>query len=164
MQKNDGSVTRFRVIDTEAYFQMVKLSLAETGSAQVRVTGNSMWPMLHHLRDSVTIIPHGKIRRGDVVLFDRQNGRYALHRVIRTGEQGFTMAGDNQWHVERDLPYAQIVGVVDSMVRNGRSISCSKKSVRFYAWLVTLFTLPRIYLRRAVGKVLKPFRRGRSRV
>ena len=148
----------------ESLSPLISEIVSAGGTVEITVTGNSMWPMLHHLRDSVTIIPHGKIRRGDVVLFDRQNGRYALHRVIRTGEQGFTMAGDNQWHVERDLPYAQIVGVVDSMVRNGRSISCSKKSVRFYAWLVTLFTLPRIYLRRAVGKVLKPFRRGRSRV
>ena len=29
------------------------------------------------------------------------------------------MAGDNQWHLERALPYGQILGVVDEIVRDG---------------------------------------------
>ena len=82
-----------RVLPTEQYFSLVRQQLAETGQAFVRVTGVSMQPLLRHLRDGVVLGPPQRLRRGDIVLFDRLNGRYALHRVIRVGKNGFTMAG-----------------------------------------------------------------------
>lgn len=131
-----------KVLPTETYFSMVRQALSDHGQAFVRVTGVSMLPLLHHLRDGVVLVPCQTVRSGDIVLFDRKNGRYALHRVIRTGKNGFTMAGDNQWHLEKDLPYDQIVGVVSCIIRGGRSISCENFALKMYARAVTLCSIP----------------------
>lgn len=144
-----------RVLPTEVYFDLVREMLLLNGQACVRVTGTSMQPLLHHLRDEVILIQPEKVRQGDIVLFDRRDGRYALHRVIRSGKDTFTMAGDNQWHVEEDLPCGQIVGVVSAVVRDGRRIECSSTVLRLYAQAVTLMTFPRIRLRRVLSRLLK---------
>ena len=147
-----NSSNSVQFIPTKEYFTLVRRMLSETGQASVRVTGVSMRPLLEHLRDSVIIAEPEHIRTGDIVLFDRLNGRYALHRVIRKGKDGFTMAGDNQWFFERDLPYNQIAGVVTNINRKGRIISCEKKSMQIYARAVVMLTMPRIYLYRLVRK------------
>lgn len=151
-----------RVIPTEEYFFLVRRQLAENGQAYVRVTGSSMMPLLRHLRDGVIIVPPEKVRRGDIVLFDRLNGRYALHRVIRVKKDGFTMAGDNQWHVENGLPYGQIVGVAAWIDRGGKMMPCNNFFLVILSFLLTSLTLPRIYLRKAVSRLAKPFRRQRK--
>ena len=151
------------VIPTEAYFSRVRQALSENGRAYVRVTGDSMRPLLRHLKDGVVIVPPDRIRRGDIVLFDRRNGRYALHRVIRKGKNGFTMAGDNQWHMETDLPYDQVVGVVSDVVRGDRAIPCRHFFLRFYSYVVTELTFPRIYIWKAVGRLRKLWRHSEIR-
>lgn len=147
-----------RVLPTEKYFAMIRQTLYVSGQAYVRVTGNSMWPMLRHLRDGVVISSRERVHVGDIVLFDRLNGHYALHRVIKKGRNGFTMAGDNQCHMEEALPYDQIMGVAVSIDRNGHKISRNNYFVKSYAIVVTAFTFPRIYLWKLVQKLGKPFR------
>lgn len=154
-----GSVPSVQLLPTEQYFSLIRQQLADKGQAFVRVTGISMQPLLRHVRDGVILAPPSRIRRGDIVLFDRRNGHYALHRVIRAQKSGFTMAGDNQWHVEKDLPYDQVVGVAIAIDRNGRRIPCTNFFIKIYAWAVPAFTFPRIYLRKALGKLVKRFRR-----
>ncbi len=154
-----GSRAPVQILPTETYFDLVRCQLEGSGQAYVRVTGSSMQPLLRHLRDGVVIEPPARIRTGDIVLFDRRNGRYALHRVIRRGKRGFTMAGDNQWHMEHNLPYDQVVGVVTVIVRNGRRVSRNNLSLKIYTWTVTFLAFPRIYLQKAVGKLVEPFRK-----
>ncbi len=150
------------VLPTETYFAIARKKLADDGRAFIRVTGHSMKPLLRHMKDGVIIEPPGEIRAGDIVLFDRRNGRYALHRVIRVRGDRFDMAGDNQWHVEHGLPVEQVMGVAVCIVRGERLIPCSKFSLRLHARVVTCLTEPRIKLRRAVGRLVKPFRRAGS--
>ena len=148
-----------RVLPMEEYFALVRQMLSENGQAYVRVTGMSMWPLLCHLRDGVVLKASSAIHTGDIVLFDRRNGRYALHRVIFKGKHGFVMAGDNQWHFEKNLPYSQIVGVVDEIDRDGRRIASRNIFVKMYGLLVTGLTFPRIYLRKGVSRLARLFRR-----
>ena len=146
-----------KTIPTEEYFARVRQQLSKNGQAFIRVTGTSMQPLLHHLRDGVAIVPPEKIRWSDIVLFDRQNGRYALHRVIKKGKTGFTMAGDNQWYMEK-LPYDQIVGVVSDIQRKGRWVPCNNILLRLYSWMVSVLAFPRIKLWKFVvrlGKLIK---------
>ena len=160
MEECTKAAASLNVLPTEEYFSRVRQEMARKGWAYVRVTGMSMWPILHHLRDGVIIVPPEKIRMGDIVLFDRQNGRYALHRVVGKGKTGFTMAGDHQWHMEKHLPYEQIVGVVSTLNRKGRLIPANNFFNKIYAWCVILLTVPRIYLRRVISAALKPLRRA----
>lgn len=150
------------VLPTETYFAMIRRELADEGRAYVRVTGRSMMPLLRHLKDGVIIQPPGELRPGDIVLFDRRNGRFALHRVIRVAGEHFDMAGDNQWHVEYGLPAEQVMGTAVCILRGSRMIPCKNFFVRLYARAVTCLTEPRIKMRRAVGRLVKPFRRAGS--
>lgn len=118
-----------------------------------------MWPILHHLRDGVVISSHEPVHVGDIVLFDRLDGHYALHRVIRKGRNGFTMAGDNQWHMERLLPYDQIMGVAVVLDRNGCRVARNNFFIKSYAITVTALTFPRIYLWKMIQRLCKPFRK-----
>ena len=147
-----------RVIPTETYFELIRQSLSDNGQAYVRVTGSSMMPLLHHLRDGVILVPPKRIKLGDIVLFDRKNGRYALHRVIFKGKNGFVMAGDHQWHLERNLPYSQILGVADAIERNGKRISRNYFFLQIYALMETSLAFPRIYIWKGVKKLARPFR------
>lgn len=150
------------VMPTKEYFTLIQKMLDETGQAYVRVTGMSMWPILYHLRDGVLLVRPENIRTGDIVLFDRQNGRYALHRVIRKKKNGFHMAGDHQWHMEYDLPYEQVMGVVKGVYRKGQYISADKPLMKLYAGIVVLLTVPRILLWRLVRFLVRPLRSAAS--
>ncbi|MBR3739831.1 MAG: S24/S26 family peptidase [Clostridia bacterium] len=150
-----NSVPAIRILPTEQYFALVRQQLAENGQAYVRVTGVSMMPLLRHLRDGVIVVPPEKVRLGDIVLFDRRNGRYALHRVVWKGKKGFFMAGDNQWYMEKNLPYDQIVGVAAAIDRNDRRIPCGNFLLKMYAVTVSTLTFPRIYLGKLAGKLKK---------
>ena len=194
----DERARSIRILPTETYFAMVRRMLSESGSAYVRITGMSMWPLLHHLRDGVIIEPlhlsvsagiepqehtdisfgddsernaadfyhnfssnadgtpiHKQIHPGDIVLFDRQNGRYALHRVIRTKKTGFSMAGDNQWHIETNLPYEQIIGVVTCIERNGHRLSSRSLLLKVYTIIVVIFAYPRIFIYKGVRRLVR---------
>lgn len=122
------------------------------------MTGSSMMPLLHHMRDRVEIKPGIKVRLGDIVLYDRQNGRYALHRVVRKKRDSFTMVGDNQWYIDYNLSYNQIVGVVTAVERNGKRIARENVFMKLYSLMLTTAAFPRIYLWKAIQKLLKPFR------
>ncbi len=122
------------------------------------MTGSSMKPLLHHMRDRVEIKPGLKVQLGDIVLYDRQDGRYALHRVVRKKRDCFTMVGDNQWYIDDNLAYDQIVGVVTAVERNGKRIARGNGFLKLYSMILTTSAFPRIYLRKAILKLLKPFR------
>ena len=149
-----------RLVATDVYFSLIRQQLEEHGQACVRVTGTSMRPLLRHMRDSVTIAAPGRIRAGDIVLFDRGNGRYALHRVIRTQKDTFAMAGDRQRHIETGLAYGQIAGVVVSIERGGRTISARSLPARAYGGAMVL----RARLRLLARQILRPLKRPLHRL
>ena len=142
-----------KAIPTDEYFSLVREQLSLQGKAFVRVTGNSMQPLLYHLRDGAVIVPPSKIRTGDIVLYDRHNGRFALHRVIWKGKTSFKMAGDNQYYIDKNLNYDQIVGVVSEIERKGKRISCNSFGLRLYSFWVIVITGPRIFFHKVAAKI-----------
>ncbi len=151
-----------RTMPAAQYFALVRQSLQDTGQAYVRVTGASMRPLLRHRRDGVILGRPETLRRGDIVLFDRGDGRYALHRVIRLRPTGFDMAGDHQRNVETDLPYAQVVGVVTAVDRGGRRISRSNFFFQLLAFLLPRLAELRINVRKALTAGRSLLKRGRA--
>ena len=145
----DNENNTIQILPTETYFALIRQMLSDNGQAYVRITGKSMWPLLRHLQDGVIIVPPEDICIGDIVLFDRLNGRYALHRVIRRKKESFTMAGDNQWFSDNDLPYDQIIGVVTCIDRNGHRISCNNIFIKSYSRIAVFLAMPRIFARKA---------------
>ena len=114
--------------------------LRDGQSIQMTVNGYSMYPMLTPNRDMVILspLPARPLRRGDVVLYRRENSILVLHRVHRAASEGLYMVGDNQTKIEGPLAYSQARGILTAFVRKGKTISVHQPSYRVVSriWLV----------------------------
>lgn len=60
------------------------------------VVGHSMEPFLVHERDQVLLSPITReVRKGDIILYQREDGQYILHRICRIRADGYDLVGDN---------------------------------------------------------------------
>ncbi len=98
------------------------------------VKGVSMMPFLRHNKDSIilTALNERTIRVGDLVMFQRANGSYAMHRVCRKHPDGsLDIVGDAQVQCDTNIPYDSLRAYVPRVVKNGKEISCEKGLWRF---------------------------------
>lgn len=82
--------------------------------------GTSMLPMLRQGVDRVVLSPvRGKLKKYDLPLYQRRDGSYVLHRIVRVG-QTYTCMGDNQFEEEPGLGQEQMIAVVTAFSRGDR--------------------------------------------
>lgn len=134
---------------------LLRMQLENGGTARLAVTGYSMMPMLINHRDFVSLAaPEGPLKKGDIVLYLRADGRYVLHRIIDLTGTEYTCCGDNQ--AEREaVRQEQILAVVTGFVRKGKYHAVDEIGYQLYTGLwVGGFRLrsPYIRLRRWLGK------------
>lgn len=79
--------------------------------------GTSMMPLLRQGEDSVSLALPENVEIGDVVLYRRKNGQFVLHRIISKTDNGYTMCGDNQYILERDIAHSQLIAKVVGIYR-----------------------------------------------
>ena len=143
-------------VPMESLVSLIRLQLEQNGHADLTVTGSSMLPMLRNRRDSVRLIPVvGKCKKGDIILYRRENGMYVLHRVIGLQGTQYICCGDNQAERE-DVMHNQLIAVVSGFTRKGEYFSVTHWGYRVYqALLVGLFFLRPLYikLRRPLGRL-----------
>lgn len=94
-------------------------------TVQIMVRGYSMYPLFVPNRDWAVIkkADTSKIKRGDVVLYRRDQGKLVLHRVWKRNKKGFFMVGDNQSIIEGPIREDQLIGILIEVIRNNRKIS-----------------------------------------
>ena len=135
--------------------EVIKLQLDNGGKATLTVTGSSMLPMLVSRRDSVILVPPGGEKKGDVVLYQRDNSQYVLHRIIEVTQTGYIISGDNQ-AMREPVTKEQLLAVMEGFVRNGKQYTLDAPLYRLYqtVW-VELFFLRRYYIgiRRRLAKI-----------
>ncbi len=96
--------------------------------------GTSMRPMLRGERDNIRVEKcEGRLRRLDVALYCRRDGKHVLHRVVRVLENGYFMRGDNCDYTERNITDDMIIGKLVGFWRGDRYIPVEKRSYRLYA-------------------------------
>ncbi len=116
------------------------LSLLEQGlEVSVKVTGDSMYPLWKHKRDTIILkkCEEGILKRGEIPLYRRRNGKLVIHRIIRVNQDSYDLCGDAQTQVEYNLPKENVIAVVKAFTRKGRSYSCRDLSYRVYAYVWT---------------------------
>ncbi|MBO5929506.1 MAG: S24/S26 family peptidase [Clostridia bacterium] len=127
-------------------------------TATIPVAGNSMWPLFSHKRDCAVLSPvDGDLRRGDVPLYRRPDGKYVLHRIIRVTKDEYVFTGDAQTQLER-LPKTCVVAVMTAFVRKGKTVDCCNKWYRFYShsWMLVRPLRPLlIWLAKSLIKIKK---------
>ena len=109
---------------------------------QICPRGYSMYPMLVPGRDEVIIKPavFQELKRGDVVLYRREESILVLHRIYKIKNNEFYMVGDNQAEVEGPLQAQQIKGCLTGFIRKGKSISAKNPLylIASHVWLILL--------------------------
>ncbi len=136
--KSRGRLFGTKELPMDVLGPLIEEEVSAGREVTLTVTGNSMAPLLHHLRDTVVLIkPDGRPRRGDLPLYRREDGRYVLHRVLRyrAGRDTITICGDAQSRPERGLPASGIVAVVAGFTRKGRRGDVKSLPYRVYSAL-----------------------------
>lgn len=130
-----------REVALEALMPVIRQKLEQGGTVRLSPRGISMLPMLRQGRDTVTLAPvTGKLKKYDLPLYQRENGQYVLHRVIRVGET-YTCMGDHQLEPEPGLRQEQMIALVTSFSRDDKEISVRDWRYRLYCrvWYHTRF-------------------------
>lgn len=82
-----------------------------------------MLPMLRQGVDSVVLFPlPEKLKKYDLPLYQRDNGQYVLHRVVKSGAS-YTCIGDNQFDYETGLRHVQMIALVTAFYRGGQTLA-----------------------------------------
>ena len=107
--------------------------LSRDGRLVYKARGNSMRPFIRGSRDLVVIVPpHGRLKKGETALFKR-NGLYVLHRVIEAGESGYVFRGDHNYYEETGVKDGDVIGVLEAVVRGGRTVRTESPAAKAYA-------------------------------
>ena len=146
----------------DALMPLIKETLSEGKSITFMPRGISMLPMLKQGRDSVTISPiKGDLKRFDIPLYQRNDGKYVLHRIVKTGDT-YTCIGDNQFVLEKGLCKEQMIAVVTSFTRKGKAHKVSDAGYRFYV-VFWHYSRPVRHVIRALKNRLKRLLKKRGR-
>ena len=119
--------TETKIIHPGVLLEEYRRILQEEAAVQslpLVISGNSMSPFLIHGRDTVFLSRLSRpVRRGDMLLYQRRNGSFVLHRVYKvTPEGGCIMVGDAQRELEYGIRQEQIVAIVTKVIRKDKEL------------------------------------------
>ena len=118
--------------------------LAEHGELTYRIVGVSMNPLLRQDRDLITVLrsdlaekdENGRFHNHDVVLYKRHSdGAYVLHRIVEVREKDYVILGDNCVKREYGITDEDILGVMTSFVRDGKTVQVTDPLYKAYVEL-----------------------------
>lgn len=118
--------------------------LAEHGELTYRIVGVSMNPLLRQDRDLITVLrtdlakkdETGRFHNHDVVLYKRHSdGAYVLHRIVEVREKDYVILGDNCVKREYGITDEDILGVMTSFVRDGKTVQVTNPLYKAYVEL-----------------------------
>lgn len=130
-----------RSVALDTLMPLIRQELSEGRSVRFAPRGISMLPMLRQGLDTVTISPiPNKLKKHDLPLYQRDDGKYILHRIIRAGKT-YTCMGDNQFVKETGVRHDQMIGLVTAFTRGEKTISVTDWRYRLYCrvWAITRF-------------------------
>ena len=121
----------------------IERSIKELGYAVAPIAGTRMMPLLKEGRDRVELEPcsQERLKKGNVVLYKKNDGTLVLHRIIKT-ENGefFTVLGDHQFNNDERVNNNQIIAVACGFFIKGRYVNEKTRWYRLYKkiWLCNL--------------------------
>ena len=118
----------------------IKEMVEKDKKVQITVTGNSMFPLFSHLRDSVVIEKSSEYKKYDIILYVRKSGDLILHRIVNVKDGVFYLCGDNQTVIEYPIYPEQVIGKVVSFTRKEKQINFDSfvSKVYSYFWCLNI--------------------------
>lgn len=143
-------------IDTKVYLSFLKEMIEQNMDVSIVISGNSMSPFLVNQRDVIYLSKiNRKLKKGDLVLYQRLSGQYVVHRIVKVKKSGYYLAGDNQIAIEGPILDKQIFGLVTKVKRKGKWIEAGNFWWEFFEH-VWIWVLPwRMIILKIYKKVCK---------
>lgn len=124
-----------REIQLEQLMPLIREYLAAGKTVKFSPRGVSMLPMLRQGIDSVVLSPlPDKLKKYDLPLYQRDDGKFILHRIVSVGEH-YTCIGDNQFELEPGVRYDQMIGLVTGFYRGEKFHSVREPGYQIYCRL-----------------------------
>ena len=143
----------FRLSD---YDEIIREVLDSGGEFQLFPRGTSMLPLIREKRDYVILVQCAeRAKPKDIIFYQRKNGQYVLHRILKVREDGYVLCGDNQAWLEYGIQDEQIIGKVKYIGRKGKKLSSQSARLRLYERIWCFLPLRKIYFRVAGHRYLK---------
>ena len=110
-----------KVLPPEVLMDQLLGLLEDAESVPLVISGSSMTPFLVHGRDTVYLskVKH-PLKKGDMILYRRDNGAYVLHRICQVDGETYTLVGDAQTQLEPGVRQDQVLAVVNAVCRKGK--------------------------------------------
>ena len=78
-----------RQVALEELMPLIRESLSQGKSVRFSPRGTSMLPMLRQGKDQIILSPiREKLHRFDLPFYQREDGQYVLHRIVKAGVTG----------------------------------------------------------------------------
>ncbi len=123
-----------KMVNTRKYVSVLRELTDQGETVSLRIAGNSMSPFLVHGRDWICFEkPTRPLARGDMVLYERLNGQFVMHRICRVDQGEYYLIGDAQREIEGPIQREQIFGLVTKVQRKGRWIQAGDFWWEFFA-------------------------------
>lgn len=109
---------RVRVLPPEVLMEQLLGLLDSAEYVPLNISGSSMTPFLMHSRDTAYLSKVTRpLKKGDMILYRRDNGAYILHRIYRVTPDGYWLVGDAQILSEKGIRPGQVLALVTAVRR-----------------------------------------------
>lgn len=125
------------VKDKGIMMEEIRKLISEGRTVSLTVKGNSMNPLIVHLRDQMTLGPwkDEDIKKGCVALVKDTKGNYLIHRIIKRDKDTVTLIGDGNVGLYETALLSNIIGTMHSITRKGKVWKADSRKWRLYSWL-----------------------------
>ena len=94
--------------------------------------GTSMMPLIREGVDRVVLVKPKDVKLGDVVFYQRDNGQFVLHRIVKIKNGKYIMCGDNQFVLEYGITDKHILAKMKALIRDGQVVDDSNPKYQKY--------------------------------
>ena len=142
----------------EQLMPLIRECLTAGQTVRILPRGVSMLPMLRQGIDSVVLsaVPE-KLQKYDLPLYQRDDGKYILHRIVGAGET-YTCIGDNQFVAETGIRHDQMIALVTGFYRGETYHSVEEPGYRLYCRFWHYSRPVRHFWRRGIGWLRRKIR------
>lgn len=126
-------------------------SIRDGGQFVFYPTGISMLPTVIPNEDCVVLVEPKNIKKYDLILFTRPNGKYVLHRIINIKNGEYIIKGDNQNWTEKTT--------IDKVIAKVSEVRKKDGSVITYNKLTSTSTVAKLESRKFIKRVINKIKR-----
>jgi SOS-response transcriptional repressor LexA len=116
--------------------------------------GVSMLPTIKGDVDTVTLEKADELKKGDIVLYGRENGQIVLHRIVSIKGDSLILSGDAQIELEHGIKKSDVIARVCEIKKGERIIKRSSFEFKRLYSLSRISRAAKIY-RSRIRKAVK---------